>query len=90
MPYVLAGLGVYFIITSVNGYVVAPSWYWSLFTLALGIGAACLIDVSHWWLGIGVAGGASLLKVFDALLLSAGDRARMEVLRNTRNKEKPL
>jgi hypothetical protein len=86
MYYVLSILGVHLIVATLSSYVTAPRIFWALLPVGLGIGAVCLFNPHEWWLGVGVAGGASLVKVTDALLLMLTDSVMMEIQRGGRSR----
>lgn len=84
MFYALSVFGVFAVQSLMSTYITAPKWFWVGLPVALGIGSACLIDLSRWWLGIGVAGAAMFVKVAEALLLMLTDYVMIEIQRGGR------
>ena len=84
MDHVLGALAVWLVWLSLEQWVDMPRWAWYLSAIILGIGWELLVNPNHWWLGVGVAGGAALLFLFTDLILVATDVAKVTVLRRTR------
>jgi len=63
--------------------VTTPEWFPYVFAIVMGIGGACLVDTSHWWYGVGLAGAAGFLLVIGDLLLVTTDALKTGVLRRT-------
>lgn len=62
-------------------WVQGPPWAWYLVLAVVG----CVIEWQvgdHWWLGVGLAGTAVLVKRLWDLVLVATDVAKVSVLRN--------
>lgn len=84
MFYTLSVFGVFAIQSFLATYITAPKWFWGALPFLLGVGAACLIDLSRWWLGFGIAGAAMFVKVAEALLLMLTDSVMIEIQRGGR------
>jgi hypothetical protein len=63
-------------------WLVAKPWMWYLLLAVAGLVIEWRLD-HRWWLGIGLAGAAVLLKKISDLILVATDAAKVMVLRNS-------
>jgi hypothetical protein len=77
-------LGVFAVSELLSTHITAPRIFWALLPVALGIGAACLIDLPKWWLGLGISGGAGIVKVIEALLVVLTDTTMIGIQRGSR------
>jgi hypothetical protein len=80
MAYLIVTFGLWLLWNIFLLQVATPAWFPSLLFIALGIGAACLIDVDHWWYGVGLAGGAGFLLAISDLLLVTTDSIRAGIV----------
>ena len=73
------------VVIALEPWIEAPKWAWYLSMAVLGIAWELLADdASRWWLGIGIAGAATVLSLVTDLVLVVTDWVRMPVLRRTR------
>jgi hypothetical protein len=84
MDHLLGVLAVWLVWTSLDMWLEAPRIAWYALAVVLGCGWELLVEPRHWWLGIGVGGGAVLLFLLTDLILVATDAAKVSVLRKTR------
>lgn len=57
-----------------------PVWFPYALAVALGTGGAALVEASHWWWGIGLAGMAGFLLSLSDLALVTSDSIRARIL----------
>jgi NhaP-type Na+/H+ or K+/H+ antiporter len=84
MDYVIGAFAVFFVFNTLSEYLTLPKVIWTLLQTLLGLGAGFILDSDRVWLGLGVAGMASLIRVAESWLLTSGDRARLDMLRGAR------
>jgi beta-lactamase superfamily II metal-dependent hydrolase len=80
----LGALAVWILWTLTEHWLEASKWIWYLLAIGAGVGWATMLNPSWWWQGIGVGGGAAFLYLLADLVALATDRAKVQVLRNTR------
>jgi hypothetical protein len=60
-------------------------WVWWVILAVAGVGYQCaFLNLSFWWMGLGVGGAAVFLGLLTDLMLVASDAAKVHVLRNSR------
>lgn len=84
MEYLLAVLTVWAVWNLASTFYEASEAVWLAVTLVLGIGAQILIDLDHWWWGVGIGGAAVLVMRLSDLLLVTADWIRFAALRQQR------
>ena len=68
------GLAVFFIVTSLQMVIEAPSWAWSIGSLLAGLAAVGLWgDIKQWYVAFAVAGISTLILRVEALLIVKAD-----------------
>jgi hypothetical protein len=84
LEYVFAVFGIWLIWQVAEIFITAPRWAWLAAAAVLGVLAKLSINDEHWWIGIGIGGGAAFLAKLSDLILVATDQARTSVLRRSR------
>ena len=83
MAYLMVIFGVWLVWNLLLTFFGTPDWFPYLASILLGIGGQCLIDVDHWWYGVGLAGAANFLLLIGDVLLVTTDALKTGVLRRT-------
>jgi hypothetical protein len=86
MEHLLGIFSVWVVLALAYHWLTAPEWSWHLFAIALGCGWELLVEPSTWWLGIGVGGGAVVLRILTDLFTVLTDNAKLAVLRHSRGR----
>jgi hypothetical protein len=80
MTYFLAIFAVWIVLTLQGSFFTTPDWFPHSLGIACGLGLQALLDIDHWYLGIGIGGAASFLILVGDLLLVTTDAIRAGVL----------
>lgn len=81
--WILGVFAIWLVVVITESWIETPPWAWRITIGLLGIGWQCLIDASHWWLGVGIGGAAVALSLVTDLLLVLTDWVRVQVLNRT-------
>lgn len=80
MAYVCVIFTVYLVWNVLPQLFTTPVWFQYALAVALGIGGAALVEASHWWWGIGLAGIAGFVLTISDLLLVTTDAIRARII----------
>lgn len=80
MAYVCVIFTIWLIWNALPQLFTTPVWFPYLLATMLGMGGAALVEASHWWWGIGLAGIAGFLLTLSDLVLVTTDGIRARII----------
>lgn len=82
MVFVLIALAVFFIVTTLQGFVTAPNWFWPALMLVVALVGLWLCgDIEHWYGAFAISGIALLILRVENLLLIKTDETLARIKR---------